>query len=103
MLFRSASPPATADRVVAQHNEVAEKLQPGAVVAAVLLVLELSRQSTNQLNKHMKTYNIDPNATKEERDAAIATMRRALQRALKALERTEPKKTQKILGSNTTS
>ena len=54
---------------------------------------------TTEINTHMKTYTVDPNATREERDAAIRKISKALLRTLKTLERAEPKKTTKMLGS----
>ena len=51
----------------------------------------------------MKTYTVDPNATRGERDAAIAEMLRALFQTLKNFKHTEPKKMHKVLGSDVTS
>ena len=47
----------------------------------------------------MKTYTVDPNATREERDAAIRKISKALLRTLKTLERAEPQESAKTLGS----
>jgi hypothetical protein len=43
----------------------------------------------------MKTHTVDPNATREERDAAIQKICKALFRTLKTLERAEPQKSAK--------
>ena len=51
------------------------------------------------INTHMKTYTVDPNATREERDAAIRKISKALLRTLKTLERAEPQESAKTLGS----